>query len=67
MEEVRYSETSVNFNQTTRRHIPADNTLHSYRRENLKISHPSVRIPNPWRTVSYRGVATALVPEVVAI
>jgi hypothetical protein len=34
MEELRYSETWVNFYQTTRRHIPEDNTRHSNRCEN---------------------------------
>jgi hypothetical protein len=36
MEEANTSETSVNFYQTTRRNIPADNNLHTCRRENLK-------------------------------
>jgi hypothetical protein len=33
---VRFSETSVNFYQTTRRNNPKDNHLHTRRRENLK-------------------------------
>jgi hypothetical protein len=36
MEAVRTSETSVNFNVTTRRYIPEDSELHTCRRENLK-------------------------------
>jgi hypothetical protein len=36
MEAVRTSETSVNFNVTTRRYIPEDSKLHTRRCENLK-------------------------------
>jgi hypothetical protein len=36
MEAARTSETSVNFNQTTRHNIPEDNHLYTRRRENLK-------------------------------
>jgi hypothetical protein len=36
MEAVGTSETSVNFNVTTRRYIPEDSKLHTRRRENLK-------------------------------
>jgi hypothetical protein len=36
MEAVRTSETSVNFNVTTRLYIPEDPKLHTRRRENLK-------------------------------
>jgi hypothetical protein len=36
MEAVRTSETSVNFNVTTRRYIPEDSKLHIRHRENLK-------------------------------
>jgi hypothetical protein len=36
MEAVRTSETSVNFNVTTRRYIPEDSKLHTRRLENLK-------------------------------
>jgi hypothetical protein len=36
MEAVRTSETSVNFNVTTRRYILQDSKLHIHRRENLK-------------------------------
>jgi hypothetical protein len=36
MEAVRSSETSVNFNVSTRRYIPQDSKLHTRRRENLK-------------------------------
>jgi hypothetical protein len=36
MEAVRNSETSVNFNVTTRRYISEDSKLHTRRRENLK-------------------------------
>jgi hypothetical protein len=38
IEAVRTSETSVNFNVTTRRYIPEDSKLHTRRRENLKVS-----------------------------
>jgi hypothetical protein len=33
---VLTSETSVNFNLTTRRYVPEDSELHTRRRENLK-------------------------------
>jgi hypothetical protein len=36
MEAVRTSETSFNFNVTTRRYIPEKSKLHTYRHENLK-------------------------------
>jgi hypothetical protein len=36
MEAVRTSETSVNFNVTTRRYIPEDSKLHTRRRVSLK-------------------------------
>jgi hypothetical protein len=38
---VRPSETSVNFNVTTRRYIPEDSKLHTRHHENLK-SHITV-------------------------
>jgi hypothetical protein len=38
MEAVLTSETSVNFNVTTRRYIPEDSKPHARLRENLKIS-----------------------------
>jgi hypothetical protein len=37
MEAVRTSETSINFNMTTRRYIPEDSKLHTRHRENLKF------------------------------
>jgi hypothetical protein len=37
MEAVRTSETSINFNMTTRRYIPEDSKLHTPHRENLKF------------------------------
>jgi hypothetical protein len=36
MEAICSSETSVSSQQTTRRHIPEDDTLHNHRCENLK-------------------------------
>jgi hypothetical protein len=36
MEAICSSETSVNFQRTTRRYIPEDSTLHNHRCENLK-------------------------------
>jgi hypothetical protein len=36
MEAICSSETSVETQQTTRRHIPEDDTLHNHRCENLK-------------------------------
>jgi hypothetical protein len=36
MEAIRTSETSINFNVTTRRYIPEDSKLHTRRRESLK-------------------------------
>jgi hypothetical protein len=36
MEAIGSSETSVATQQTTRRHIPEDDTLHNHRSENLK-------------------------------
>jgi hypothetical protein len=36
MEAVYYSETSVDFQRTTRRYIPEDGTLHNHRCKNLK-------------------------------
>jgi len=52
MEAVRTSETSVIFNETTRRYIPEDYKLHTLRRENLK-SHNfpwtnSLRLDQEW-------------------
>jgi hypothetical protein len=41
MDAVRISETSANFNVTTRRYIPEDSKLHTRRRENL-TSHIAV-------------------------
>jgi hypothetical protein len=35
-EAIRSSETSVNFQRTTRRYIPEDSTVHNHRCENLK-------------------------------
>jgi hypothetical protein len=35
-EAVRFPETSVNFYRTTRRHVPEDGTIHSYRGQNPK-------------------------------
>jgi hypothetical protein len=43
MEAICSSETSVATQQTTRRHIPEDDTLHNYRCENLKSSSYSTR------------------------
>jgi hypothetical protein len=43
MEAVRTSETSVNFNVTTRRYIPEDSKLHNRRRENLKFRNEEKR------------------------
>jgi hypothetical protein len=43
MEAVRTSETSVNFNVTTRRYIPENSKLHSRRHENLKSHKQYVR------------------------
>jgi hypothetical protein len=40
---VRTSETSANFNVTTRRYFPEDFKLHSRRRENLKYRIKLVR------------------------
>jgi hypothetical protein len=37
MEVICSSETSVDFQRTTRRYIPEDSTLHNYRCENLKF------------------------------
>jgi hypothetical protein len=39
MEAVRSSETPVNFYQTTPRHIPEDNTLHSHLCENPQFNY----------------------------
>jgi hypothetical protein len=36
MDALRTSETSVNFNVTTRRYIAKDSELHTCRRENMK-------------------------------
>jgi hypothetical protein len=36
MEAIYFYETSVDFQQTTRRYIPEDGTLHNHRFENLK-------------------------------
>jgi hypothetical protein len=36
IETARYSETSVSYHNTTRRHNPEDGDLHLHRRENLK-------------------------------
>jgi hypothetical protein len=37
MEAIWSTETSVNFQRTTRRYIPEDNILHNHRCENLKF------------------------------
>jgi len=41
MEAVRTSETSVYYNETTRRYIPEGSNLHTRRRENLKSHRPT--------------------------
>jgi hypothetical protein len=52
MEEVHYSEMSVDFYQTAWRHIPQDNTLCSHCYENLKsselISNSETSHPTIW-------------------
>jgi hypothetical protein len=40
MKAVSFSETSINFRQTTRRHIPQDIPLHAVCQQDLKISVP---------------------------
>jgi hypothetical protein len=42
MEAICSSETSVETQQTTRRHIPEDDTLHNHCCENLKTSNPTL-------------------------
>jgi hypothetical protein len=49
MEAVRISETSVCYNETTRRNIPEEFSLHTRRRENLKP-----HIKETWKTASYK-------------
>jgi hypothetical protein len=51
MEAVQTSETSANFNVTTRRHIQEDSKLHTCRRENLILVLPDavkvkIEVPN---------------------
>jgi hypothetical protein len=46
MEAIGSSETSVATQQTTRRHIPKDDTLHNHRCENLKSYIKTHRFPN---------------------
>jgi len=50
MEAVRNSETSVNFNVTTRRYIPEDSKLPTRRRENLKSHKTQNLFSNPLRS-----------------
>jgi hypothetical protein len=58
MEAVRTSETSVNFNVTTRLYIPEDSNVHARRRENFKshmhcitFQHKNSIIFNFWRFI----------------
>jgi hypothetical protein len=46
MEAVQTSETSDNFNVTTRRYIPEDSKIHTRRRENLKFHTKVIRLTN---------------------
>jgi hypothetical protein len=48
LETILASETSVNFNVTTRRYMPEDSKLHARSRENLK---PHILELNPRRVV----------------
>jgi hypothetical protein len=48
MEVVRSSETSVNFYQTTRRHIPEDSSVHGHRHDSLRVLNASC-----WFLVGY--------------
>jgi hypothetical protein len=43
MEATCSSETSVDFELTTRRYIPEDGTIHNHRRENLKSYTNKIR------------------------
>jgi hypothetical protein len=55
MDAVRTSETSVNFNVTTRHYLPKDSKLHTHRRRNLK-SHRFIHA----RVLSRAQTVTAL-------
>jgi hypothetical protein len=44
METICSSETSVAYQQTTRRHIPEDDTLHNHHCENLKSCTSTVSV-----------------------
>jgi hypothetical protein len=64
MEAVHTSETSVNFNMTTRRYIPENSKLHTRRCDNLKshtqeiISNASVEFGSDNDHVTYNDYVT---------
>jgi hypothetical protein len=65
MEVVRTSETSVNFNVTTRRYIPEDSKLHVRSRENLKshtvnlYAEATLRCTRPFIDLMMEAVRTS--------
>jgi hypothetical protein len=65
MEAICSSETSVATQQTTRRHIPEDDTLHSHRSENLK-SYTVTFYLQFFVSVSDEGRVAAWEPEVTS-
>jgi hypothetical protein len=50
MEAIYSSETSFDFQRTTRRYIPEDSTLHNHRCENLKSCPQSILFPQCMRS-----------------
>jgi hypothetical protein len=59
MEAISSSETSVATQQTTRRHIPEDDTLHNHRCENLKSYIPYISYVPRVDLASGKGMARA--------
>jgi hypothetical protein len=67
MEAVRASETSVNFNVTTRYYIPEDSKLHTRRRDNLKSHMNSAKVANSQRMREAVSVTMLHLPQMTVI
>jgi hypothetical protein len=53
MDAICSSETSVDFQWSTRRYIPEDNNLHNYRHENFKSYMTQMLFNNGWKRIFY--------------